>query len=124
MQDSAADGGTATRKYEDFKRGFLDTAEQCRANGFLFIPIVIEAHSGALGLAARKVIREMGRLSAQLCCSDPLVEAQRNFQGISMIVQRENARAILRRACSGVPAASSAAPAAVAAAAAWAESCI
>ena len=120
LADSARDGSSVLKSYEDRKRGFLDTAEKCRQAGILFVPMIIEAHSGAWGASAKKVLRELGRCTAMANGSDSRVEADRGLQALAVSLQRENARAVLRRTCPGF-AASSSSPAAAAAAAAAAD---
>ena len=84
-------------QYEQYKRSYKDTQRLCEEQGFAFLPMVMEAHSGAWSPDARKawdfVARSMSaawnegqepsslKLAQRLCCS----------------LQRENARGVLRR---------------------------
>ena len=89
--------------YEEKKRDFRpegepDTTEAlCLQQGFGFIPMVLEAHGGGMGKEFRKVVDAIAEQTAAVTgsrsdfCS--LIIAQR----ISVALQRENARAILRR---------------------------
>eukprot|EP00660_Eupelagonema_oceanica_P019634 gene19634-biopygen32906 len=97
----------------------LDTAAHCQEDGILFIPMVVEACGGAWGPAARSVWAEVAWCSAQLAGETIPFKAEQIQQSLSMILHRENARAILRRAppASAMPAAPSPLPSAPAAAA-------
>ena len=89
--------------YEDMKRNFRPdnedrgTEELCEQQGFQFLPMVIESHSGGWGKTARRALDFISqRISAASnekseTCS--LALAQR----LSCALHRENARAILRR---------------------------
>jgi len=83
--------------YAESKRQFKDTEKQVSEEGMKFTPIVFEAHAGGWGLAARQVIASIakhqevaGRWFRE---GASLVIAQR----VSMSLQRECARAVLRR---------------------------
>lgn len=43
------ESGMVWSRYEDFKHRFEDWAKQCRATGFQFEPLTVEAHDGGLG---------------------------------------------------------------------------
>ena len=89
--------------YEHYKRSYKDTERLCEDQGFAFLPMVMEAHSGAWSPSARRawgfVARNMSaawnegqepsslKLAQRLCCS----------------LQRENARAVLRRLAEADP---------------------
>ena len=93
----------AISAYEDEKRRFqpagaeLPTEEACRRVGFLFIPMVMEAHGGGWGAGARAVIGSWARCVAATRCIEPAVVAPDIAQRISVALHRENARAILKR---------------------------
>jgi hypothetical protein len=83
--------------YAESKGQFKDTEKQVSEEGMKFTPIVFEAHAGGWGLAARQVIASIakhqevaGRWFRE---GASLVIAQR----VSMSLQRECARAVLRR---------------------------
>ena len=86
-------------KYEDFKCSFKDTRSLCEAQGFSFVPMILEATGGGWGKMARCVWSELaknsalatGELSSEQSCAIEL------RQRISMTLHRENARACLRR---------------------------
>ena len=96
---SSRGGEAACIQYEDFKRSHKDTANECRRQGFGFIPMVVEAVGGGWGKEARKVWSEFAKSSAlasgefasESSCGSALQ------QRLSLILHRENARACLRR---------------------------
>ena len=94
---SASDGGAATRAYEDHKRSYLGTAAHCQEEGLIFLPMIMEAHGGSWGLEARKAWAQIAKAAAQVSGDEAAVIAERHLQRLAIILQRENARAILRR---------------------------
>jgi hypothetical protein len=83
--------------YAETKREYKDTDKQVSEQGMKFTPIIFEAHAGGWGLAARQIIGSIakhqevaGRWFRE---GASLVIAQR----VSMSLQRECARAVLRR---------------------------
>ena len=97
LRTSVEDGDAVSRAYENHKRSFLNTAEQCRQEGIEFIPMVMEGSSGSWGAAARKVWSHIAKLVASTTGEDPCKVSERQQQALSIIVHRENARAIARR---------------------------
>ena len=103
LRQAADEPSTVIVAYEEKKRDFRpegepDTTEAlCLQQGFGFIPMVLEAHGGGMGKEFRKVVDAIAEQTAAVTgsrsefCS--LIIAQR----ISVALQRENARAILRR---------------------------
>ena len=83
--------------YEQFKNSFLDTAAQCASEGMAFIPMVVEAHSGAWGPAAAKIWLRLGKAVSLVSGESTAVEALRALQNLGLTLHRETARAILRR---------------------------
>ena len=102
LHESARDAAHATALYEKFKQSDRDTADQCRRQGLSFIPLVVEAHGGGWGPAAKKVWKSLARATAARLGQDDSVAAAELAQRISITLQRENARAILRRLPAGV----------------------
>ena len=96
---SSRDCGAACRSYEDHKRGYLDTHRQCTQQGLGFVPLVVEAVGGGWGKEARKIWSELaksmalaqGELTSNSECGASLV------QRLSIMLHKENARAVLRR---------------------------
>ena len=98
-----ADPEGAISAQEDEKRRFQPvgaeppTEEACRRAGFLFIPMVMEAHGGGWGAGARAVIGSLARCVTVTRCIEPAAVALDIAQRISVALHRENARAILTR---------------------------
>jgi len=73
------------------------TETLCCQQGFTFVPMVVEAHGGGMGKQFRQVLDSIAKQTAAVTglrsdfCSSLIA------QRISVILQRENARAILRR---------------------------
>ena len=97
LEQTAADGLSCLRSYEHSKNSFLDTAAHCASEGITFIPMVVEAHSGAWGPAAAKVWLKLGKAIALVSGESTSVEALRARQNLGLTLHRETARAILRR---------------------------
>ena len=97
LRASVNDAEAAACAYENYKRSFLNTAEQCRQEGLEFVPVVMEGCSGAWGPAARKVWSHIAKLVASKTGEDSSKVSERHQQSLSICVQRENARAIARR---------------------------
>ena len=97
VNKSAEDGSAATIAYEGFKRTHLDTEITCQQEGITFIPIICEADGGGWGPAAHAVWSELAKHKSVLTGEHTSVIVSRLLQSLSMILHRENARAILRR---------------------------
>ena len=97
LEQTAADGSTSLISYEHNKRTFLDTAAHCASEGMAFVPMVVEAHSGAWGPAATKVWLRLGKAVSLVSGESTAVEALRALQNLGLTLHRETARAILRR---------------------------
>ena len=100
---SAADGSTAVTQYAAFKCSYERTRQQCQDAGIDFCPVVVEAHSGALEKGARIVLH---RIAKQACPEESELAihqaVERTTQHVSIILQRENARAVLRRLAAAI----------------------
>jgi hypothetical protein len=94
---SAANPETAAERYEEQKRQFLDTARGCAAAGITFIPMVAEAHGGSWGKEARRAFAILAKRAADASGEDPATVAEEHTQRLSLLLQKENARAVLRR---------------------------
>ena len=94
---SATAPQTAVERYEEQKRQFLDTAQACSAAGVTFIPMVVEAHGGGWGQAARRAFATLAKRAADATGDDPAQVATEHAQRLSLLLQKENARAVLRR---------------------------
>ena len=93
----AEDPGHVFLRYEEFKRNHLQTDEQCRDAGVRFTPMVLESHGGGWSGKVRGFVDWLARASAAAHHADAAEESLRIAQRISVTLQRENARAVLRR---------------------------
>ena len=84
-------------RYEELKRTHLRTADLCAEVGLRFTPCVLEAHGGGWNGAVRGLVEWMAGRTAAAQHTRPEAESLRIAQRISVSLQRENARAILRR---------------------------
>ena len=98
LEQTAADGSSGLVSYEHTKRAFLDTAAHCASEGMAFVPMVVDAHSGAWGPAAAKVWLRLGKAVSLVSGESTALEALRALQNLGLTLHRETARAILRRA--------------------------
>ena len=96
--------GLVFQRYEAMKRSFKDTAQMCESEGFVFTPMVLEAHSGGLSPTFRSAVDWIAKRQATCQHEDPEFVSLKIAQRISCTLHRENARAILRTA--GAPSAS------------------
>ncbi len=97
VDNSAHNGASATLAYEDFKREYMDTGQACEAEGIKFIPVIVEAHGGGWGPLAHKVRNELAKRKSTITGELKSTVACQPLQSPSIILRRENARAILRR---------------------------
>ena len=98
---------TAVETYEAHKRAHLQTERHCVAEGLQFLPLIAEACSGGWGPTAAATWRTLGGLIAARSRSGdtPSAETDRLLQSLAIALQRENARAVLRRLGQGPDAA-------------------
>jgi hypothetical protein len=90
-------------RYEDYKCSHLDTKRQCNDQGFSFTPLIVEATGGRWGPQARKVWSELAKATA-LASGELLTENLSGLQlqqRLSMALQKEIARSLLRRFAHG-----------------------
>jgi len=104
MQRVVQDPAGPTAFYEEHKRQDRDTEQQCEAQGFRLAPFILEAHSGAMGPEASKMVRELGSRIAARSGIDHGVAVSELAMRIQTTLQRETARATLRRLASSVDA--------------------
>ena len=78
-----------------------DTRRQCMDEGMAFIPVIIEAVGGGLGPQGMQVIAELAKASASASGEPADTNACFTMQRLSLVLHRENARAVLRRRCRG-----------------------
>ena len=95
--DRVADSGSfAVEAYEQKKRSHLSTEALCSQEGFSFVPMVVEAHGGGWGLVARRALSNLAQRAATTGGSTAVV-ADQLTQRLSCLLQKENARAVVRR---------------------------
>ena len=97
LEQTAAVGLSCLTLYEDHKKTFLDTEKQCANEGIAFLPFVLEAHSGSWGPTATKVLLRLGKSISMISGESTALEALRARQNLGLVLQRETARAVLRR---------------------------
>ena len=99
----ATDGDIASvfADYEDHKRAYKDTDAQCRRQGLTFVPFIVDAHAGGLSPLARRTVDSCAKEVAATLHLQPAAVALRITQRISCSLQRESARAVLRRRAAG-----------------------
>ena len=87
---------------EDGKRSHQATEAQCRAEGLQFVPLVAEACGGGWGPTAVRTWKALGALHAARSGEPQSKVVEQLQQVLSVALQRENARAVLRRLPAGV----------------------
>ena len=101
MRTGGALAANAVDAYEAHKRAHMQTERQCEAEGLQFLPLVAEACSGGWGPTATATWRTLGGLIAARSGDSPSAETDRLLQCLAIALQRENARAVLRRLAPG-----------------------
>ena len=124
LLDSAADPTSAVVQYEGYKETFLDTKAHCLSEGITFIPMIVDACGGGWGPQACRVWTELAKTTALATGELPSTEAMRVLQSLSLILRRENARAVLRRSPEMESSLSQIAPAGVCDSAVCAYACV
>ena len=94
---SARDGSRAATDYEARKRSHQQTAMQCTAAGLQFVPLVAEACAGGWAPEAMRTWKALGSLIAAQTGEATGLVVDQLLQTLSVTLQRENARAVLRR---------------------------
>jgi hypothetical protein len=97
LMDSVRDYSSAAARYEGFKCSHLRTQDHCRADGLVFIPMVVEASGGGWGSEAAKVWSELAKTLALATGELRAITSARILRSLAIILHRENAHAILRR---------------------------
>ena len=97
VNESAKDGSSAPKLYEEKKCSHLDTKTLCEAEGITFLPVICEADGGGWGPTAHKVWAELAKFKALRTGEQSSVIVNRLLQSLGLILHRENARAILKR---------------------------
>ena len=93
----AENAGTVFSDYETYKREYKSIEQLCQTQGLRFTPMVLEAHGGGWSPLFRGVADWLAQKSAAALNEKPSAISLRMAQRISCTLQRENARAIMRR---------------------------
>jgi hypothetical protein len=89
--------GEVFERYEKIKREYKSTAAACESANFSFVPVIFEAHAGGWSSTARALMDHLAR-EASAWQREPLsVISLQTAQRISIALQRETARAVLKR---------------------------
>ena len=97
LDQTVDDGSSCLTSYEQYKNSYLDTANHCASEGISFLPMVVEAHSGAWGPTAAKVWLKLSKAISLVSGESTAVETLRARQNLALTLHRETARSILRR---------------------------
>jgi len=91
------DGSRVSTGYEARKSQYLSTLEACTSEGLQFVPLDVDACGGGWGSIALQTWRSLGEAISAHTGEGSSVESQRLLQTLGIALQRENARAVLRR---------------------------
>ena len=94
---SAACGRSAATNYEGRKRAHQNTEQHCHSQGLQFVPLVVEACCGRWGPTASATWKKLGALHGACIGLTASQGVEQLLQALSVALQRENARAVLRR---------------------------
>ena len=99
MRQAASAAGAAARSYEDHKRSHLQTEEECRQQGILFIPLVAES-SGGWGPSAVSTFSKWAKLATKRggASSSPKAVLPQFLERLCVSIRAAKARAVIRRA--------------------------
>ena len=98
----ASDSLLFLTEYEDFKCAHLDTKRHCEREGMTFVPMIVDAVGGSWGPQAHKVWASLAKSMALSTGELEQTTTSRIYQSMGLILHRENARAVLRRAAPAV----------------------
>ena len=90
--------GRSAADYEARKRAHQHSQTTCEAEGLQFVPLVAEACAGGWAPTATLTWKHLARTVAGRTGEAASVLTERLQQSLALTLQRENARAILRRA--------------------------
>ena len=97
LVDQGVGVGRVFSEYEVFKKQHQDTERQCQQQGFSFEPLVVEAHGGGWSGTLRKVVDDLALRQKTVWSDSPEPASLRIAQRLSICLQAENARAVLKR---------------------------
>ena len=84
--------------YEGFKEGYLDTKTACAADVITVIPMVVDTCDGGWDSQACTIWEELAKTTALATGEIASLVSMHLSQSLSIVVCRENAQAVLRRA--------------------------
>ncbi len=85
------------REYEQFKKQYKSTEEQCKNEGFALERLIIEAHGGGLSGTLRRVVDNIARRQDATGSGGAEPASLRIVQRLSICLQAESARTLLKR---------------------------
>ncbi len=94
---SSQDPSSAVAAYEDYKRNHLSTAQHCSDEGLSFAPMVVEANGGMWGPSAQKVFSELAKTKSVFTGESRDTILGQLYQSLDVVLQRENARSVVKR---------------------------
>ncbi len=97
LVDSAADGSSAATAYEGNTCDHLDTKALCETRAFAYVPMFVDA-SGGWAPFAGFAWSELASLMTAGSGDSLTTTTMRILQSVGIVLQRESARAIFRRA--------------------------
>ena len=97
LHGSAAGAESVAARYEQRKRAHLGTEDLCRSSGLQYVPVVLEAHGGSWGPAAKKAFAWLSQAWGAAEGLSGGQAAEQLAQRISLSLHWENARAVVRR---------------------------
>ena len=105
LRQAAQQAGSAACAYEGHKRSYLQTEEECRQQGILFIPLVAET-SGGWGPSAIRTFAKWAKLSTSRggAASSFKAALPQFLERLSVSIRAAKARAVLRRGPASVDA--------------------
>ena len=93
LHDFKINVGMLIKDVEDY----LDTKASCQAEGFSFVPMLVEATGGGWGSQALRVWSFLANSTATATGEDRASAKLHLMQNLSLVLHRENARALVRR---------------------------
>ena len=96
-RDCIDNPGTIFAEYEAYKRSYKFTGDLCRQENLRFTPMILEAHGGGWSPTFRRIVDWISKSEALANHEDQSTTSLQTAQRISCSLQRETARAILRR---------------------------
>ena len=93
---ASLEAGAAAKRYEEYKKTYLDTQQQCAAQGVTFVPMVAE-RSGGWGPVGLKTLGKVAKTAAARSGAEPGLLLTQYLEGLCVTIRRASARAVLKR---------------------------